>query len=500
MTLLRRSLIVGATAWAATVSASAQEIETSLLTKVTPMQHGGIFHVATGTWTRNVPQAVNLGPDIIYNNTANTGGVTSGGIQNQTASFDFADAGIIPSTSNPVAGNRDNYNVNCIEIAYCLADDSGATGPLNVEVQLYNQYTTCQDPASAVNVGGFLGTSLPNFDPVTTPAGFLDCWLVEFDLSGGGEICIKGDGDGVFSGTIDFDQFGIGVRFDPDASGGYVGGIPVGPILAGDRDWTAAAVGGPYGFGGGGDTYYGPAETCVPMGGGENSSGFENEDIWWTGERLATAQPAGCFFFGGYANPNGCAADGTMAGHVPNTGLYALIQADTTTDCVELDPDASVGVPFCNPANANSTGLPAVLSGTTLASGVGSGLHLEVNQGPADEFGYMLIGTEPETAMPITISNGLLCLSVMNGNVFGRYNFGSDTNSIGQFDAAGIFQNLVGTATSTGGSGFDVPTTNPIPGQPAIMAGATWHFQLWYRDTPAGAGESNLTNGLSVTF
>ena len=496
--MLRSSLIAaGAVILGGT--AAAQQVETSFHTKMTPVQHGGIFHVATGTWTRNVPQAVNLGPDIIYNNTANTGGFTSGGIASQTVSFDFADAGIIPSTSNPVAGNRDNYNVNCVEIAYCVGDDSGATGPLNVEVQLYNQYTTCQDPSTALNVGGFLGTGLPNYDPVSTPAGYFDCWLVEFDLSGGGEICIKGDGDGVYDGTIDFDQFGIGARFDPDGSGGYLGGITVGPILAGDRDWTAAAVGGPYGFGGGGDTYYGPAETCVPTAGGENSSGFEQEDAWWTGDRPATAQAAGCYWFGGYTNATGCAADGTAAGHVPNTGLYALIQADTTTDCVEATNDG-VGDAFCDPANVNSTGLPALLEGTTLTSGVGSGLHLEVTQGPTNEFGYMLIGTAPETTAPITISNGLLCLSVTMGNQFGRYNFGTDTNSIGQFDAAGVFQNLVGTATSTGGSGFDVPTTNPIPGQPAIMAGSTWHFQLWYRDTPAGVGQSNLSNGLTVNF
>jgi hypothetical protein len=32
------------------------------------------------------------------------------------------------------------------------------------------------------------------------------------------------------------------------------------------------------------------------------------------------------------------------------------------------------------------------------------------------------------------------------------------------------------------------------------MAGDTWHFQGWYRDTPAGSGQSNFTNGLSVTF
>ncbi len=497
--MLRSSLIAaGAVILGGT--AAAQQVENSFHTKVTPAKHGGIFHVATGTWTRNVPQAVNLGPDIVYNNTANTGGFTSGGIASQTVDFDFVDAGRIPSSTGPVAtANRDNYNVNCVEIGYCLGDDSGATGPLNVEVQLYNQYTSCADPATALAVGGFLGTGLPNYDP-TTPPGYFACWTVEFDLSGGGEICIKGDGDGVYDGTIDFDQFGIGVKFDPGGTGGYLGAITVGPLLAGDRNWTANATGGLTTPSGGGNTYYGPAEICVPTAGGENSSGFDQEDLWWTGDRPATAQAAGCYWFGGYANATGCAANGTATGHVPNAGLYALLQADTTTDCVEQGPNTGVGTPFCDPANNNSDGVPAVLTGTTLTSGVGSGLHLEVNGGPSGEFGYMLIGTASETVNPIPISNGLLCLSVTGGNQFGRYNFGTLTNSIGQFDASNVFQNLVGTATSTGGTGYDVPTQNPIPGQPAIMSGATWHFQLWYRDTPAGVGQSNLSNGLTVTF
>ena len=159
--------------------------------------------------------------------------------------------------------------------------------------------------------------------------------------------------------------------------------------------------------------------------------------------------------------------------------------------------DPSV-TPFCGPANANSTGGPAVLTGMT-GTGIGSGLHLEVSGGPDMEFGYFLVGTTTQTMPPIPISNGLLCLSVTGGSVFGRYNVsGGPLNSIGAFDATGVFQNLVGT--STVGSGFDVPNTIPIPGNPMIMAGDTWHFQLWYRDTPQGVGNSNLSNGVSVTF
>lgn len=165
---------------------------------------------------------------------------------------------------------------------------------------------------------------------------------------------------------------------------------------------------------------------------------------------------------------------------------------------IELTYTVGGGNTFCDPANNNSTGAPVALSGT-FSGGGGSGLHLEATGGPPSEFGYFLIGTAAETANPIPISNGLLCLSVTGGNGFGRYNvLGGTLNSIGSFDGSGVFQNLAGT--STVGSGFDVPSLVPMPGGMTIMAGDTWHFQMWYRDTPAGAGVSNLSNGLSVDF
>ena len=151
---------------------------------------------------------------------------------------------------------------------------------------------------------------------------------------------------------------------------------------------------------------------------------------------------------------------------------------------------------FCDPNNANSTGGSTTLSGV-LGTGVQSGLRLDVSGGVPAEFGYFLIGSsfnEPGT----TISDGRLCLTLGGGNQIGRYNFGSTTRSIGSFDGAGNFRNLSGTATSNGGFGYDVASATPMGG--TITSGSTWHFQLWHRDTAAGAGNSNFSNGVSVTF
>jgi len=179
-----------------------------------------------------------------------------------------------------------------------------------------------------------------------------------------------------------------------------------------------------------------------------------------------------------------------------NPTYFALFQVwDAGADNIELQFSGSSYNTFCDPADTNSTGLPTVLSGA-FGSGVGSGLHLEATQGPQAQFGYFLVGTGVSDP-GVPLSQGHLCLATMGGNQLARYNIpGTPMNSVGLFDIHGVLQNAVGTATSSGGSGFDVPADIPSIGG-TITAGSTWHFQLWHREA---AGASNLSNGLSVTF
>ena len=188
------------------------------------------------------------------------------------------------------------------------------------------------------------------------------------------------------------------------------------------------------------------------------------------------------------------------ANEVP-TGVAVVIASREATDIttrptltVVYTPVSGTITTFCDPADNNSTGVPTVLTGT-FGSGVGSDLHLEVTSGPFNQFGYCLVGTK-STENGVAIGSGHLCLSVAAPNMLGRYNvFGGSLNSIGLIDAGGVMQNLVGT--STVGSGFDVPSTLPFGGNPVILTGNTWHFQVWHREN---GGDSNLSNGVSATF
>ncbi len=168
-----------------------------------------------------------------------------------------------------------------------------------------------------------------------------------------------------------------------------------------------------------------------------------------------------------------------------------------------LEGAASAGTPFCDPANVNSTGASTTLIGTFLTGGGISGgmsdLHLECTGGVPGELAYFLVGTTPDEP-GVVVSNGFLCLTT---GPFYRYNVGGTTsNSVGLFNAAGVLENLVGTSTVGPlgmETGFDVP--DAVAGSvQAITAGSTWHFQVWHRDTPAGVGTSNFSNGYSVTF
>ena len=99
--------------------------------------------MTTGTWTRTARATANFGPDIIYSNTANsryfatTGG--NGGFAPGSTNFDEGQLPSSQNTNNP--GDRDNYSVNCVRIAYC--DFGTAAADSAWELSFYTSYTPC---------------------------------------------------------------------------------------------------------------------------------------------------------------------------------------------------------------------------------------------------------------------------------------------------------------------------------------------------------------------
>ncbi len=476
-------------------------------------KRAGTYHVATGTWLRPTSDSARMGnTDVIYNNTAYTGQYST--TTDLPNSYQLVQAGRIPSSGSAGTANRDNYLITDIEMGYCI--EANAPAAADVLITIYGSYVPCEDPANHPIVGEFLASGLPGANIIYFAMGLPTCWTVNFDLTGGEEICVLGDADGHFSGDLTRDSFGIGLEFDPGGLAGfYASRISLGPMLAGDRLWTVQSSGAilpPSGgtgvpgcptriTGGGGGTYFGPAECCLPAGGGDNSSGLDTEDLYWINFHPSSIYDPGCYWFGGSVNPAGCNANGGMVSNPPSSS-HIKISANQSDNCI---PDFKDVTTFCGPGNNNSTGSPAVLTGL-LGFSSGSGLHLNVAGGPpalpgSQMLGYFLVG-DTNSAPGISISDGQFCLAGPSGGSFGRYNaIGTDRMSLGFFNNAGVLEN----ASRTGGYsglGFDVPSAIQIAGSPpaTILSGDTYHFQCWYRDTAAGAGHSNFSNAVSVVF
>ncbi len=141
-----------------------------------------------------------------------------------------------------------------------------------------------------------------------------------------------------------------------------------------------------------------------------------------------------------------------------------------------------LGVPYCSPTVANSTGAPGVISaeGSLVASM--NNLVLSATSLPSSSFGFFITSRMRGFVANPAGSQGNLCLS----GAIGRY---VGPGQIQQSNAGGEFSltlNLSQTPTPTG-------LVNVLPGE-------TWNFQAWYRDSVSGMPTSNFTNGRELTF
>ncbi len=170
-----------------------------------PVRDAGVYHLATGTWTRG-GRHENLGEGILYANTANTG--FFGSMMGVPADLHWTDEGRIPSTSGHANAVKDHYSVQSIQIAYC----SSVVGPQTGALDLYNSYASCALPSGATVLS--LGITVPG------GIGGTACWIVTFDLKGTSlEFVLNGDADGTFDGTTALDNFGWTLSLDDLGAG-----------------------------------------------------------------------------------------------------------------------------------------------------------------------------------------------------------------------------------------------------------------------------------------
>lgn len=143
---------------------------------------------------------------------------------------------------------------------------------------------------------------------------------------------------------------------------------------------------------------------------------------------------------------------------------------------------SSLGTMYCGPANANSSGSSATMDATGSVSVMANDLTLVAADMPQFSLGIFLTSDAVGFTANPGGSQGNLCL----GGAIGRYIAPGQVQSSG---ATGQFSLTVDLGNHPGSDGA-------VP----VMAGDTWRFQAWFRDTVAGTATSNFTNGLAIVL
>ncbi len=281
--------------------ASAQiDMRARLLPITSPPRHAGVYHVATGTWTRGAHLANLTGPVTIYDNSCAQ--VYFTGLNSNDR---WSHRSRIPSPWGPTTdsvfygstssahryderpGNAMTYLVTGFEVSYC----SSHVGTISWQYAFASSYTSC-GLVDMVPQYTLLLTGLPG----GTPGGGQICWTLDIDISGepGGGFALSADGDGSYDGPSTADQFGWTFGVPGATASDFTG-----PIIAGDFTWT-----------GGPGTLSGPLRPCTgtdgtvwegtPVDPNELGTGMSSNDFF----RMYPAPQGGgtCYFFGG--NPH----------------------------------------------------------------------------------------------------------------------------------------------------------------------------------------------------
>jgi hypothetical protein len=164
-----------------------------------------------------------------------------------------------------------------------------------------------------------------------------------------------------------------------------------------------------------------------------------------------------------------------------NVGGTVTLAGNNTIDIPDPLDDGTIGNNYCGPGAANSTGMSGEMSASGSNIAADDDLTIIGSQLPDGQLAY-IVGSRTQgfVANPGG-STGNLCVL----GYFARFNRAGEFN----ITAGGAFSLLVPLT--------DIP--EPL-GSVAVMAGETWNFQCWHRDTVSGTSTSNFTDGIEILF
>jgi hypothetical protein len=290
-------------------------LKSRLLPITSPIRNAGVYHVATGRWTRGGALANGTGPVTLYNNSCS--GVyfatmlsTESWQHRSRIPSNDDDATPVPTTDSVFYGTTNSnhryderpgcstqYVVNGFEVAYC----SSHGGTQTWTYQFAHRYTACgatdMIPNFTITVTGL---------PGGTSVGGQNCWIVGVDVSNetGSNITLSADGNGTYEGPSTSDQFGFSMQVSPAIASDFTG-----PIIVGNFTWTGLTGSGTAGgetpcTGTDGTIWDSTIVGAGPTPAGETlGTGMSSNDFFrMAGGPVSGSSGPGCYFFGG--NPH----------------------------------------------------------------------------------------------------------------------------------------------------------------------------------------------------
>lgn len=442
--MLRSSLLAAGAAILCTAASAQQTVQAKKV--LGPVRDAGIYHVATGTWTRGGSTS-NISPNCVYRNDADSGYFGTGWTGCQGT-----DEIMLPGTTNPRNGPIEAYTIDGMSFAYCKL----GAGVVAWQFNFYDSYVPCDDPTSPANCINQLAQTYT----FTGLPGGSACWIVTVDLAGGYELCMSADGGtcapAYQGGGLGLDHGAVGHSWAP-ADGGTTG-----PLLNGNPTWDAP----------GGITCYRPAPGCP----GSQATGLGIQDLFAiTGGGIGScAVGAGCYFFGGYVNLNGCNAPSNGPIAQFNLCLFSDCAVACTADDYTISCDDSV-----NPNNVGNLSLDS-------SSLITPTNNVTMTGAPASNPCYLLASKTSGAGVIPPGAKGTLCVTGM----IGRY--AKDVKSTNS-----AVTNLVSNNTTGAGPYSTVGNSDGTGGDNKYTVGETWNFQYWHRQ---GMNPSSFSDMLTVTF
>ena len=185
------------------------------------------------------------------------------------------------------------------------------------------------------------------------------------------------------------------------------------------------------------------------------------------------------------------AADFTAAGVTPSNSMrmrftandgnpQSIVEAGLDGFSVSSVDCGGVGSNYCGPAAINSAGLSATIRAEGSSAAADDDVTLYVEDLPQNVFGLFVTSQTQGSTPNVGGGLGTLCIS----------------GQIGRFNANIANSGAQGEITLA----LDL---NRIPEGPSFVsavAGETWNFQAWYRDTVLGLLTSNLSDAVSILF